>query len=406
VLPDPAEFARRAAHLASLSFTLVTLSGLAVALAAWLVCRVVDAPIARRRTLLAMSAGLLAWLVTPIVAAAWVAALLGVWLLVEYGGRHPLARVAVVLSLLAMIVMPVRLAGRLAALGPLPHELAVFATNVGMLRVVAYVVDRWRGGRPLAAGEMLLGTVFFPTVVNGPIETPQQLAGAWPRPSAADLATGLGRVAGGAAKLLVVALALAPGWMQGLGHAPDASAATLWGWGLLLYAWFYLSFSAWSDVAIGLGRLCGRRVQENFDRPWLAADPADFWRRWHVSLGLWLRDYVYVPLGGNRHARARNVLITFAVSASWHIWGTLKLFGPILYPPPAWWGFAVWGLLHGLAVAFVPRVRTQRPAALLAARTATLLFAAWAWVPFFTPAGVSLRDGLRVLARMLLPGSL
>ena len=92
MLPDPAEFARRAAHLASLSFTLVTLSGLAVALVAWLACRVADAPAARRRVLLALSVAVLAWLVTPGVAAAWLVALLIVWLLVEHGGRHPLAR--------------------------------------------------------------------------------------------------------------------------------------------------------------------------------------------------------------------------------------------------------------------------------------------------------------------------
>jgi alginate O-acetyltransferase complex protein AlgI len=403
VLLDPAEFARRAAHLASLSFTIVTLAGLAVALVAWVGCRLVDTPVIRRRFLLTLSLGFLAWLVTPVVAGVWVAMLLGVWMLVERGGRHPLALVSVVAIVLAMIALPVQLVGRLTALGSLPHELIVFATNVGVLRVIAYVADRRHGAPALAVDDMLLGTVFFPTVVNGPIETPHGLAIAWPRPSGRDLLAGLGRIVEGMAKLLVVGLALAPEWMQSLGSAPEASAASLWGWGLLLYAWFYLSFAAWSDVAIGLGRVCGRRVQENFDRPWLATDPADFWRRWHISLGLWLRDYVYIPLGGNHRARVRNVLITFAVSALWHVWGTLKLFGPVLYPPSAWWGFGAWGLMHGLAVALAPRVRTRAPAILIAARTGTLLFAAWAWMPFFAPASISLRQGLRMLAHMLVP---
>jgi D-alanyl-lipoteichoic acid acyltransferase DltB (MBOAT superfamily) len=406
VLPDSAELAGRAAHVASLPFTVVTLAGLAVALVAWVACRLVDAPVTRRRFLLAQSLGLLAWLVTPVVAVTWVAMLVAVWGLVERGGRHPLALLSVAAIVLAMIVLPVWLVGRLAALGFLHHAIVVFATNVGVLRVIAYVVDRQRGAPALDVDEMLLGAIFFPTMVNGPIEAPHRLAVTWPRPSGRDLSAGLGRIAGGAAKLLVVGLALPPGWTQGLATGPGTPAAALWAWGLLLYAWFYLSFAAWSDVAIGLGRLCGRRVQENFDRPWMAADPADFWRRWHVSLGLWLRDYVYVPLGGNRRARARNVLVTFAVSALWHVWGTLKLFGPTLYPPSAWWGFGVWGLMHGLAVALLPRVQTRVPAVLVAARTATLLFAAWAWMPFFAPANVSLRDGLRVLARMLLPGIL
>jgi D-alanyl-lipoteichoic acid acyltransferase DltB (MBOAT superfamily) len=129
---------------------------------------------------------------------------------------------------------------------------------------------------------------------------------------------------------------------------------------VLLWLWFYASFSAWSDLAIGAARLCGRTVPENFDRPWRAADPSDFWRRWHVSFGCWLRDYVYVPLGGSRRGRARNVALTFLVSACWHVWGTLKLLGPGYYPPLAWTGLLLWGALHAAAVIAVPRLR-RRP---------------------------------------------
>ena len=169
---------------------------------------------------------------------------------------------------------------------------------------------------------------------------------------------------------------------------------------MLLYVWFYLSFSAWSDVAIGLARLCGRTVRENFDRPWDATDPADFWRRWHVSFGVWLRDHVYIPLGGNRRHRTLNVVAVFAVSAAWHVWGTLKLLGFGFYPPRAWIGFFVWGALHALAVVAWPRPGAERATL---SRVATFLFAALAWMPFFAPPDVGWAGMARMLARMLVP---
>jgi len=192
---------------------------------------------------------------------------------------------------------------------------------------------------------------------------------------------------------------------RALGQGPELPAATLWLWAVRLYVWFYLSFSAWTDVAIGLARLCGKRgVIENFDRPWLATDPADFWRRWHVSLGVWLRDVVYIPLGGNRRHRTLNVFAVFSVSAAWHVWGTLKLLGFGYYPPRAWIGFVAWATLHAVAVGATRRLAPARsPATLVLRRVATFLFAAFAWVPFFTPANVTWRGMVRMLARMIVP---
>jgi hypothetical protein len=201
-------------------------------------------------------------------------------------------------------------------------------------------------GSALAARRFLLAVVFFPTVVNGPIETPHAFARNWEEPA---LVPALLRVARGVGKLVLVAFLFAPGWTGGLAFAGLESTPRLWLWGIRLYVWFYLGFSGWSDVAIGLARASGRVVPENFDRPWLARDPAEFWRRWHVSLGVWLRDYVYVPLGGRRR-RALNVLLTFLVSAAWHIWGSVKLLGLGFFGPHAWDGFLLWGLLNALGV--------------------------------------------------------
>jgi alginate O-acetyltransferase complex protein AlgI len=220
-----------------------------------------------------------------------------------------------------------------------------------------------------------------------------------------DVRAGLARVATGGLRIVAAGLLMPLDGTAFLAQGPDLPALTLWLWAARLYVWFYLSFSAWTDVSIGLARLCGRRdVIENFDRPWLATDPGDFWRRWHVSLGVWLRDVVYIPLGGNRRHRTLNVFAVFAVSAAWHVWGTLKLLGFGYYPVRAWIGFATWGLLHAIAVGATRRLPPARtPVALQVRRVLTFLFAAFAWVPFFMPSGVSFGGMLRMLGRMLVP---
>jgi D-alanyl-lipoteichoic acid acyltransferase DltB (MBOAT superfamily) len=160
-------------------------------------------------------------------------------------------------------------------------------------------------------------------------------------------------------------------------------------------------------VAIGLGALVGRRVPENFAVPWRAIDPADFWRRWHVSFGVWLRDYVYIPLGGNRRHRALNVVVTFLASAAWHIWGTVKLLGLGWFGPRAWTGFIVWGLLNAAGVLVSPWLDRALPATGPASRASraalTFLFACLCWIPFFLPPGVPLATGLAMLLRMVWP---
>jgi len=366
---------------------------------------------ARERLVLAASAVLLVALGSAPVAIAFVLYVVAFHAAVERCPR-PLGTVLVVALVAAMIVLPVWAIVPLGALGGHAREFTAFATNIAILRLWGYAWDRWHGVGPRASlRELLLAVFFFPTFVNGPIETPRQFAADWRatdgRPDAEALARGLARVALGAAKLVLIGLALPPGWTGVLANGADASAAVLWRWAVLLYVWFFLSFSAWSDVAIGLALLCGRRVQENFFAPWRAPEPADFWRRWHVSLGLWLRDYVYIPLGGNRRHRALNVLVVFGVSAAWHVWGSLKLLGFGYFPPRGWGGLALWGGLHTLGVLAAGPLRRAGVGRALwptaAGRVATFLFASLCWVPFFLPGGVSLRECLAMLARMVFP---
>ena len=180
---------------------------------------------------------------------------------------------------------------------------------------------------------------FFPQLVAGPIERathllPQMLA---PRRFAYDGAVeGLRRILWGTFKKMVVAdncaLAVNSIWAD----LPHASSMTLIV-GMLLFTFqIYCDFSGYSDIAIGTARLFGIRLKENFRLPYLSRSMAEFWRRWHISLMTWFRDYLYIPLGGSRCGQfklMRNTLVVFLLSGLWH---------------GANWTFVLWGLYHGV----------------------------------------------------------
>ena len=401
--------APRLRHLVHLPFTAWTGLGLLTAGLMWIACRWTSSPSARERLLVAASVAVLAALVTLPLAIAWVLHALAVFFVVERCRPRWLAVMLVTCLLAAMVLLPVLYVGWLGERGRLAREFVAFGTNMALLRLWGHAADRWQGTSPVTpVRRFLLSTMFFPTFVNGPIEATRQLPEPWPAPGLRELHTGLRRIALGVTKLTVTALLFPAGWIDPLAHAAtDASGLVLWGWGARLYVWFYLSFSAWSDVAIGLGALTGHVVVENFDAPWRALEPADFWHRWHVSLGLWLRDRVYIPLGGNRRHRAVNVGATFTVSVLWHVWGTLKLLGLGYFPARAWGGFFVWGALNTAGVLLgrplARAVPTDSAVAHAGLRLATFLFACLCWVPFFLPPSVPFDEALGMLARMLWP---
>jgi alginate O-acetyltransferase complex protein AlgI len=150
----------------------------------------------------------------------------------------------------------------------------------------------------------------------------------------------------------------------------------------------YYDFSGYSDIAIGLAQTMNLRVPENFHRPYWSTSLQEFWRRWHISLSAWIRDYVYIPLGGNRTRRALNLLLAMFLCGLWH---------------GANWNFALWGLYHGLGLAAEAGVRRVRPG--LFAGGPLQKAAGWAlcysyvtygWLVFFYPIGtvVELSKGL------------
>ena len=122
--------------------------------------------------------------------------------------------------------------------------------------------------------------------------------------------------------LLVIALAMLQGWR------------------------IYYDFAGYTDMAVGLAQMLGLRVPENFDRPYFATSLREFWRRWHMSLSTWIRDYVYIPLGGNRVRRGVNLLLAMVICGLWH---------------GAAWNFALWGLWHGAGLAGEAALRLRRP---------------------------------------------
>jgi alginate O-acetyltransferase complex protein AlgI len=220
---------------------------------------------------------------------------------------------------------------------------------------------------------------FFPQLIAGPIvryhEINDQIVAPPPRSERlGDIADGFPRFALGLCKKVLIADQVGPiadaAFAAGGG---DLNSTTAW-LGVLAYTvQIYFDFSGYSDMAIGLARMFGFRFPENFNRPYSSVSITDFWRRWHMSLSRWFRDYVYVPLGGNRlgtRTTVRNLLFVFLLTGAWH---------------GAAWTFVLWGLFHGVLIVGerltgINALPDDRAATVR--RAATLLLVMLGWVLF------------------------
>lgn len=205
---------------------------------------------------------------------------------------------------------------------------------------LSYVIDIYRRQAVAQKNLLLLSLyiLFFPQLIAGPIVRYHEIADqlALRRVSLADFATGIERFVVGLAKKMLIANSAA-GVADAIFALPVGELTASIAWlGVLAYALqVYFDFSGYSDMAIGLARLFGFRFPENFAYPYVARSMTEFWRRWHLSLSRWFRDYLYVPLGGNRRGRLRtylNLATVFLLCGLWH---------------GASWNFAIWGALHG-----------------------------------------------------------
>ncbi len=229
------------------------------------------------------------------------------------------------------------------------------AISFFVFQKIAYLIDIHRGG-PKAESyrDFLLFVAFFPQLVAGPIvhwrEMGSQIATiAAPRDRARDAALGLSIFAIGLFKKLAIADSVAPIADATFGAAARGGALSFfeaWIGALAFSIQIYFDFSGYTDMAIGLAWMFGIRLPENFNSPYKARDFAEFWRRWHMTLSAFLRDYLYKPLGGNRAGPARrwaNVMIVMLLGGLWH---------------GASWTFVAWGAAHGILIAMSHVYRT------------------------------------------------
>ena len=278
-----------------------------------------------------------------------------------------------------------------AALESLGYQPPPFALEIALpvgisfftFESMSYVIDVYRRDiepHPSYV-EYLTFVAFFPHLVAGPIVRPRDLLPQFARPATYEPALtseGLFLIAMGLMKKVAIGDYLALNLVDRVFQAPAQYSALECYAALVGYALqIYCDFSGYTDIAIGSALLLGVRFPPNFAAPYTASDLTEFWRRWHISLSTWLRDYLYVPLGGNRRGPARtyaNLLITMLLGGLWH---------------GANWTFVVWGGLHGVGLAFSRLLRDRfnvQPGRRLATRVlgviVTFHFVAFAWIFF------------------------
>jgi len=209
---------------------------------------------------------------------------------------------------------------------------------------LSYVIEVYRGNQKAEYNFSIysLYVMFYPQLVAGPIERPQNLLHQFYEKHLLDfnrISEGLKMMLFGFFKKMVIAdnLAMYVNEVYGKVNLYDGHT-------LLLATFFfsiqiYCDFSGYSDIAIGSAKVMGFKLMDNFKNPYMSLSIGEFWKRWHISLSTWFRDYVYIPLGGNRVSTFRlyfNLVFTFALSGFWH---------------GANWTFIIWGLIHGLSLA-------------------------------------------------------
>lgn len=209
-------------------------------------------------------------------------------------------------------------------------------------QILSYVVDVYRGDVPAQKSFLKLGTyiAMFPQLIAGPIVRYAEIAPQLDERETTfeDIAAGAGRFVIGLSKKVLLANVLYE-LITVFQKSRDLSVLFYWLYAVSFTLQLYFDFSGYSDMAIGLGRIFGFHFSENFDYPYISGSITEFWRRWHKSLGSWFRDYVYIPLGGNRVSKSkwlRNIFIVWMLTGLWH---------------GASWNFVLWGL--GFAVLLV-----------------------------------------------------
>ena len=351
---------------------------LPLCLAAYFLCRSIPA---KNAVLIVFSLIFYAWgepvyLFLMIAAAAvnW-----GFGLLIEKRHKRVFLVLALVLDLgcLAVFKYTGFVVENLNALFGASIPVPVIALPIGIsfytFQALSYTVDVWRGDVPAqrSFAKFLLYISLFPQLIAGPIVRYADVAGQIDARSfdAADAFYGATRFCIGLAKKVLLADAAGKVAAQILdGSAASATTAAAW-LGIVLYTFeIYFDFSGYSDMAIGMGRIFGFKYPENFRRPYTSRSITEFWRRWHISLGSFFRDYVYIPLGGKKKHQLLNMAVVWALTGLWH---------------GASWNFVLWGLYFFIFIAleklFLSKYLEKQPAL---AHIYLLLIVFFGWILF------------------------
>jgi D-alanyl-lipoteichoic acid acyltransferase DltB (MBOAT superfamily) len=264
-----------------------------------------------------------------------------IWLAAAIGGLLGLLGYFKYYSFFAVSVDNVLRGVGLGNVVPLLTPTLPIAVSFFTFMAVSYVVDVYRGQlKPATPVDLAVYLSFFPHLVAGPIVRGTELLPQLRQPRDAlsvDMARASALIMSGLFKKLVISTYMSNYIVSSVFGSPGAHSApevlfAVWGYAVEIYC----DFSGYTDIAIGIALLFGIRFPVNFDGPYTSRSLQDFWRRWHITLSRWLRDYLYIPLGGNRGSTlltARNIMITMVLGGLWH---------------GANWTFLAWGALHGV----------------------------------------------------------
>jgi len=263
---------------------------------------------------------------------------------------------------------------------PLPIGISFYT-----FQTMSYTIDVYRGEARVQKNLLDFGVyvAMFPQLIAGPIvkyrDVEERLH---VRPvTLEDVSAGLKRFCFGLAKKVLLANNMGELWTVISGqNFREMSVLTAW-LGVAAFAFqIYFDFSGYSDMAIGIGQMLGFRFPENFNYPYISASVTEFWRRWHISLGSWFREYVYIPLGGNRRGIPRqllNILVVWTLTGIWH---------------GAGWNFLLWGLWFAFALIleklFLGKVLSWLPKAVGIAYTLLAVLIGWVLFALETPEGI------------------
>ena len=279
-------------------------------------------------------------------------------------------------------------------LAPLQTGIAVpLGISFFTFKCISYLMDAYRDNRQISGSfwKLLLYISFFPQITMGPItrfcEFAPQLEGR--DHSAGDVARGLRRFAAGLAKKMIIAGTVAT-VADGVFALETVDIRLAWAGAIAYCLQLYFDFSGYIDMVVGLGMCFGFTTRENFNYPYTAVSVGDFWRRWHMSLSSWFKDYLYIPLGGNRKGKLRagiNKSIVFLLCGLWH---------------GAAWTFVLWGIWHGLfsmmeSLNVIPARKLQSGKGRIIGHIYTLLVVCLGFVMF--RAG-SVAQGLQIIGAM------